>query len=414
VAEKTEFFSRGVYSTLSGVSPQKIRLAGMALAASLATSVLSAGMAGQRGAEQTDRVGQPITRWQEGTLDIHQISTGQGNSAFVVMPDGTTLLIDAGGPAAGIARYIDHVLPPGASRRLDYVVITHFHGDHVGAIAELSGLLPIGKVIDRGWPDYGGQTGVRPRSDPGLTPTAANYRKFVTSRVADHSLVAERIRVGRTDQIVPIVDRSRSGDFDVRGVAANGEVWTGRGVATEMRFPALATPDPDLPWENICSIGLRIRYGRFDFFTGGDMYGIPDPGTPSWIDLETAVARAIGPTDVHVVNMHGSISVENPAFLTTLRSRVIVLPSWSATHPSADVLKRVMAPRAYPGPRDVFATILREPTRLALGARADQLAGVGHIVVRVAKGGAGYRVVVADESTESLTVKSIKGPYESQ
>jgi hypothetical protein len=112
--------------------------------------------------------------------------------------------------------------------------------------------------------------------------------------------------------------------------------------------------------------------------------------------------------------MHGSISVENPAFLMTLRSRVIVLPSWSATHPSADVLKRAMAPRAYPGPRDVFATILREPTRLALGARADQLAGVGHIVIRVAKGGASYRVVVVDDSTEALTVKGIKGPYESQ
>jgi len=379
----------------------------MALAASVATSVLSAGMAAQSGAGQTDRVGQPIARWVEGTLDIHQISTGQGNSAFVVMPDGTTLLIDAGGPAEGIARYIDHVLPSGARRRLDYAVITHFHGDHIGAIAELSGLLPIGKVIDRGWPDYAYPA-------PATDTTTVNYRTFIAARVADRSLAADRIRVGRTDQIVPVVGRSRSGDFDVRAVAANGEVWTGHGDATDIRFPKLATPDPDLPWENICSIGLKIRYGRFDFFTGGDMYGIADPGVPSWVDLETPVARAIGPTDVHVVNMHGSISVENPAFLMTLRSRVIILPSWSATHPSADVLKRAMAPRAYPGPRDVFATILREPTRLALGARADQLAGVGHIVVRVAKGGATYRVLVVDDSTEPLTVKGIKGPYESQ
>jgi beta-lactamase superfamily II metal-dependent hydrolase len=398
-------FSRGVYSTLSGVSQQKIRLVAVALAASL-TSV-SAGTAGQSGAVQSDRVGQPLARWVEGTLDIHQIATGQGNSAFVVMPDGTTLLVDAGGTAAGIARYIDHVLPSAAARRLDYVVITHFHGDHVGAIAELSRLLPIGKMIDRGWPDYA-------YPSPATDTTTVNYRRFVAARVADRSFVAERIRVGRSDQITPIVDRSRSGDFDVRGVAANGEVWTGHGVDTEMHFPKLATRDPDLPWENLSSIGLKIRYGRFDLFTGGDMYGIPDPGVPPWVDLETPVARAIGPTDVHVVNMHGSISVENPAFLMTLRSRVIVLPSWSATHPSADVLKRAMAPRAYPGPRDVFATILREPSRLALGARADQLAGVGHIVVRVAKGGESYRVVVVDDSAESLTVKGIKGPYESQ
>jgi beta-lactamase superfamily II metal-dependent hydrolase len=364
-------------------------------------------MTGQGGVAPADRVGQPLARWEQGTLDLHQISTGQGNSAFVVMPDGTTLLIDAGGPAASIARYIDHVLPAGAPRRLDYVVITHFHADHIGAIGELSGLLPIGKFIDRGWPDYAYPV-------PATDTTRISYQKFVAARAADHAFVAERVHVGRIDQIVPVVDRSRPLDFDVRGVAANGEVWTGRGVETDTRFPTLATPDPDLPWENLCSIGLKIRYGRFDFFTGGDMYGISDPGVPSWVDLETPVARAIGPTDVHVVNMHGSISVENPVFLMTLRSRVIILPSWSATHPSADVLKRAMAQRAYPGPRDVFATILREPTRLAIGARADQLAGVGHIVVRVAKGGASYRVVVADDSTESLTVKGIKGPYESQ
>jgi beta-lactamase superfamily II metal-dependent hydrolase len=387
------------------MSPRKMLLVAVALAATLTS--MPAGMAGQSGVAQSDRVGQPLVRWAAGTLDIHQIATGQGNSAFVVMPDGTTLLVDAGGTAAGIARYVDHVLPSGATRRLDYVVITHFHGDHIGAIAELAGPLPIGKMIDRGWPDYAYPA-------PATDTTTVKYRAFVSARVADRSFVAERIRVGRSDQIVPVVARTRPGDFDVRGVAANGEVWTGHGVDTEMHFPKLATPDPDLPWENLCSIGLKIRYGRFDFFTGGDMYGIPDPGVPSWVDLETPVARAIGPTDVHVVNMHGSISVENPSFLTTLRSRVIVLPSWSATHPSADVLKRTMAPRAYVGPRDVFATILREPTRLALGARADQLAGVGHIVVRVAKGGESYRVVVVDDSTESLMVKGIRGPYESQ
>jgi hypothetical protein len=93
---------------------------------------------------------------------------------------------------------------------------------------------------------------------------------------------------------------------------------------------------------------------------------------------------------------------------------VIIVPSWSATHPSADVLKRVMAPRAYPGPRDVFATVLREPTRAAMGARADQIKGIGHIAVRVAPGGATYRVVVVDDSTDALTVKSMHGPYPSE
>jgi hypothetical protein len=368
-----------------------------------------------------DQVGQRITPWVHGTLDIHQISTGRGNAALVVMPDGTTLLIDAGddtapfaeprpngsrSPAAWIASYIDSVLPSSSQRRLDYALITHFHADHMGAIAELAGLMPIRKIVDRGWPDYSYPA-------PLANTLVRNYRGFLEQRTSDHSLTVERIRVGRADQFVPVLENpSRYPAFEIRNVAGNGEVWTGKGTSTAKRFPDVKSPDAEIPWENICSIGVRIRYGRFDFFTGGDEYGIADPGMPAWVDLETPIAQAIGQTDVHVVNMHGSISVENPFFVTTLRSRVTILPSWSATHPSADVLKRVMAPLAYSGPRDIFATVLREPTRIAIGPRADQIKGFGHIVVRVTEGGATYRIVVVDDATDTMKVKSIHGPYE--
>ena len=78
----------------------------------------------------------------------------------------------------------------------------------------------------------------------------------------------------------------------------------------------------------------------------------------------------------------------------------MILPSWSPTHPSQDALKRMMAARLYPGPHDIFATLLRAPTRASIGARADQLkADHGHIVVRVAPGGDSYRVFVLDEAS---------------
>jgi beta-lactamase superfamily II metal-dependent hydrolase len=412
--------------------------AGALLIAWAARSTSHASRAAQTADDGADRVGQVVSRWSPGTMDIHQISTGRGNAALVVMPDGTTLLVDAGAAAtppadarpngarsaaAWIAHYIDRVLPASAPRRLDYALLTHFHADHMGQISDaspssrkgdyrLSGItevaesMPIMRIVDRGWPDYA-------YPSPIADATVRNYRRFLEQRTGDRSMIAERIRVGRADQLVPRTNPGGYPSFEIRAVAANGEIWTGRGTATMTRFPKFATPDPDIPWENISSIGLRIRYGRFDFFTGGDAYGMADPGLPAWMDVETPIARAIGPTDVHVVNMHGSITVENPFFLTTLRSRVIILPSWSATHPSADVLKRVMAPRAYPGPRDIFATVLRDPTRAAMGARADQIRGIGHIAVRVASGGASYRVVVVDDSTDALTVKAVHGPYAS-
>src|SRR5579859_1458311 len=84
------------------------------------------------------QTGAPLPPWTPGTLDIHQISTGRGNAALFVLPDGTTLLGDAGGagngipetdphpdatrsPGTWIARYIKRHLPVGATG-LDYAL----------------------------------------------------------------------------------------------------------------------------------------------------------------------------------------------------------------------------------------------------------------------------------------------------
>ena len=261
-------------------------------------------------------------------------------------------------------------------------------------------------MIDRGH-DY-----LRP---PDTDPTFTRYRAFLDAARA-HGATYEPIRVGRADQIVLRRDRAAFPSVDVRNVAANGEVWTGEDDATAHIFPPLDTLSAeDRPSENMCSIGLRLRYGRFDLFTGGDMPGVPDAGAPPWQSVETAVARAIGRTEVHVANHHGSIDPESEGFLAALRSEVIILPSWSPTHPSQDVLKRMLAPRLYPGRRDIFATLLHDATRASIGARADQLASAhGHIVVRVAPGGESYRVFVVDERGAGGALLGVFGPYESR
>jgi len=98
-------------------------------------------------------VGDGLPPGTPGTLDIHQISTGRGNSAFFVLPDETTMLVDAGelirsGPRlaparpdgsrpAGewLTRYIRHMYTQGPSPRIDYALLTHFHGDHMGYVS---------------------------------------------------------------------------------------------------------------------------------------------------------------------------------------------------------------------------------------------------------------------------------------
>src|SRR5882762_3484331 len=100
--------------------------------------------------------GQPLPAWQEGYLDLHHINTGRGNAAFYILPDGTTVLFDAGeldpsdprttskrntpirpdathAPYEWISRYIRRVAPSAAGTAIDYAVISHFHDDHFGS-----------------------------------------------------------------------------------------------------------------------------------------------------------------------------------------------------------------------------------------------------------------------------------------
>ncbi|MEZ5419106.1 MAG: hypothetical protein R2708_17465 [Vicinamibacterales bacterium] len=343
------------------------------------------------------------------------------------LPDGTR------SPGAWIADYIRQFHHDGARARLDYAVVTHFHADHFGELSpdrptdaaglQLTGITEVidalepRVVVDRGWPTYDYPTSLvrAPSAASRVERTAVgNYQAFVEARVARGTLRMEQARVGAADQI-ELRHGTAPALFEARVVAANGVVWTGRGAGHEATFPPLtALTADDLPDENMCSVALRFRYGRFDYFTGGDLPGDPE-GAPDWQGIEQRVGAAIGATDVHQVNHHGSIDPATPAFLAALRSRVLIVPAWAPTHPSPDALKRMLNRRYYPGPRDVFVLALREPMTHAIGGRVQQLASsLGHVVVRVAPGGATYEVFVLDARSTSRLVIAHTGPYDAQ
>jgi beta-lactamase superfamily II metal-dependent hydrolase len=389
------------------------------------------------------QVGQPLPPWTPGTLDIHQINTGQGNSAFLIFPDGTTMLLDAGAaptapprgtapkpdasrtPGEWIARYIRHMLAHDASPVLDYGYLTHFHVDHMGqpgpnskvarggyklsGITEVGDQIPIRLMLDRGWPDYNYPA---PLNDA----TVTNYRAFLDWQRKNNGMQVERMKPGRKDQIVLRRDAAKYPNFEVRNIASNGEVWTGVGTNTRAIQPRIADlKAEEYPTENMCSSVIRVSYGKFDYYSGGDIPGVHRDGDPPWRDMETPVAQVVGPVEVAVTNHHGNRDSQNGFFVASLRPQVFIIPVWSADHPGHDVLERMYSERLYPGPRDVFATNMLEPNYLVIGPLLNKLKSAqGHIVVRVDPGGETFRVIILDDSTESYRVKSVHGPYSSR
>ncbi|MGY0611262.1 ComEC/Rec2 family competence protein [Luteimonas sp. A501] len=409
----------------------------------LAAALLAVGHALAQAGPPVPELGLPMPPWSRGELDIHHINTGRGEAQLLILPDATSLLVDTSGktlelppfslptrpdasrpPGEWVARYVERVLP-GPEKVIDYAVLSHFHGDHMGAVVadspasglgdyRLSGIteiaehLPIARIIDRGWPDYDFPA-------PIATPTMENYRRFLTWQAANRGLQVERFEVGRADQLKLLRDAGAWPQFQIRNLYANGVLWSGVGEGTRALFPPLDSLEPgDRPTENTLSIAFRVTYGQFDYFTGGDLSSIDAETAFSpapWKDVETPVGQASGPVDVMKANHHGSWDANSISFLAALRPRVIVVSARAEGHPAVNAWRRMTSKKAWPGERDIFVTNASEATfRTTYGL--DQARSTrGHVVIRVAEGGHSYRVFVLDDEDERMTVKAVSGPY---
>jgi len=275
----------------------------------------------------------------------------------------------------------------------------------LSGITEVAEHVLIRKILDRGWPDYDFPSPIN-------NQTMENYRVFLKWQAERNGLIIQRFQPGRNDQITLLKSPENYPNFEVRNVVANGQIWTGVGTNTREHFPPLEeVPREDYPSENPCSNGFRLSYGQFDYFSGGDITGIPAPGGPSWHDIETPVARAVGPVEAAVLTHHGYIDSQNAFFVSTLRPLVWIIPVWDSAHPTSAVYARLRSTRLYPGPRDIFATSMHEANKVVIAVLKDLASDQGHILIRVDPGGSTFHVIVLSDSDESLEVTAVHGPY---
>jgi hypothetical protein len=390
--------------------------------------------------------------WKEGYLDIHHILTGSGNSAFLVLPEGTTMLIDAGdignrkekngsessfsytppypddskSAAQWIVDYMQQVLP-NKKLVLDYAILTHYHDDHMGGITKstpkatssdyyLTGIteigewIPIKKLIDRSSPsnDFPVDLNQYYHTEPNLF---GNYQRFIAYKQKREQLIVEPLKVGSTAQLVLTHEKKRSlPNLSIRGIKSNGTIWSGIGDSTYIYFTARQVMDEKGKFnENPLSLAIKVSYGAFDYFTGGDNTGLQGFGMPSWFDVETPMAKAVGRVEVTTLNHHGCRDAVNDSFLKLMQPKVIVQQSWSTNHPGEEVLHRMI----YAGIQHIFATNIQEATKKTLGfwLRDHYKSTFGHIIIRVLPDGQHFYVLIAETLMGKVSITKVFGPY---
>src|SRR5437773_5228875 len=87
------------------------------------------------------------------TLDIYVVDVEGGNAVLFVTPSGESVLIDSGNGGAAAVRDADRILAAARDAgltQIDHLITTHYHGDHIGGLAELAARIPIKEFIDHG------------------------------------------------------------------------------------------------------------------------------------------------------------------------------------------------------------------------------------------------------------------------
>jgi competence protein ComEC len=235
----------------------------------------------------------------DGRLHVTVLDVGQGDSILLEGPSGGRMLIDTGPDPDRLLNLLDARVPAW-DRRIDLVVLTHPHEDHVSGLALLLQRYQIGDIVEPGM------------IGPG--PGDAAYRR-------------EMAQLGRTSRIVAEGDR-----LWLDGIKLDVD-WPPRGSVP------LHPADGGTAINNV-SIVLEMQFGERRMLFTGDVEQQIDPQL-----LAEGIAAQIGaPLDVLKVAHHGSGTATTDAFVDALNPKVAIISAGFGNpygHPSPKTVARL-------------------------------------------------------------------------
>ena len=238
---------------------------------------------------------------QRTALDIYFVDVEGGQSTLFVSPSGQSLLVDTGFPGTRDADRIASVVKQAGLTEINYLVITHYHGDHVGGVPELAARVPVRTFIDHG--PFMEQTLNVPK----------NFEAYASVRDKGQHIVA------KPGDKLPIKG------IDVQVVSSATALITkplrGAGAANPLCAdfqPKDEVKDPLLAGENAQSVGMVISLGKFRMVDFGDLTWNHEHGLACPKNL-------IGTVDLYLTTHHGQNISGLPMLVYALHPRAAVM-----------------------------------------------------------------------------------------
>ena len=253
-------------------------------------------------------------------------------------------------------------------KKLDYVLITHFHRDHVGGVVQFADKMPIDTFVNHG-PN---------QEDSDVTrEDYAAYAKLLEKR---HHLVL------------------KPGDgLPIKGLTVKALAAAGKHIESPM--PGAGTANPFCgsetepladATENPRSLGVLITYGKFRFLDLGDLTKDKELGLVCPNNL-------IGTVDLFLVSHHGTASSNSKALVHALHLQVAVINNGAHKGGSAQAWQTV---HDSPGIQDVWQL------HYAVDAGADHNVAEKFIANPDEKSDSGNYIRALAQSDGSFTVEN--------